>query len=242
VRVEAREYRYLMPRRVAGGVVSLEFVNAGREVHEFALARLSPGASYEAFRRELTDGDDEGPGSDLAQDIGGVPLLSPGKRVTVSRRLPPGTYVLVDYFPASDGRPHVERGMIRSFTVSGDSGRRLPRPDAVIVAGERRFRVPGLHSSRQVIELRNDSSEEREFQLTGLKPGKTRKAAEAWFNAGMKGPAPVVFPGGVHSVQPGESVFEGIELEPGVTYFLEDEQGSGQPSLSGEVPGAGLLR
>jgi len=225
VRVEAREYTYLMPERVKGGVVSLEFINGGLELHEFALARLAPGATFEEFRRELTDGDDEAPGAELARDVGGVPVLSPGQRATVTRRLAPGTYVLVDYVPAPDGRPHVEHGMIRSFTVADDSGRQLPRPNAVIVAGEKSFRVPALHAGRQTIELRNEASEEREFQLTGLKPGKTRKDAEAWFKSGLQGPAPVVFPGGMQSIPPRTSVFEEIELDQGVTYFLEDEHG-----------------
>jgi hypothetical protein len=225
VQVEAREYAYLMPDRIKGGVVSIEFVSAGKELHEFALARLAPGANFEDFRRELTDGDGEAPGPELAEDVGGVPGLSSGERVRVTRELEDGTYALVCYVPAPDGRPHIEHGMIRTFTIKGDSGYELPQADAVIVAHDKRFEIPILHPGRQTIELRNAAGEEREFQLMGLKPGKTRRDVDAWFEAGGTGPAPVTFPGGMQSVPPGTSVFEELHLEAGTTYYLEDEHG-----------------
>jgi hypothetical protein len=218
VRVDARGHSFFMPARVPGGVVSIDFVNRDRELHEYALARLTPRvATVEAFRRELTDGDDRPPGPELARDLGGVPVLSPGKHVTVTQSLAPGTYVLVCYLR---GTP-----MIRSFTVTGASARATARPGASIVAGQHRFDVPLLRSGRQTIELRNNATGEREFQLTGLKPGRTPREAETWFKTGGRGDAPVVFPGGFQSIPPGASVIETLELERGVTYFLEDEHG-----------------
>jgi hypothetical protein len=215
IRVEARAHRYVMPARIDGGIVSLEFVNGSRVLHEFALARLIPRTTtVAAFRRELTDDDGEPPS---ALDVGGIPVLGPGKHLTVTRRLAPGTYALVCYL---HGRP-----MVGSFTVTGASASATPRPDATIVARQHRFDVPVLHPGRQTIELRNEAAGEREFQLTGLKPGNTPKEAEAWFAAGAKGPAPVVFPGGLQSIPPGASVIENLELERGVTYLLEDEHG-----------------
>jgi len=168
----AREYAYVMPDRIVGGVVSMEFVNAGDELHEFALGRLAPGVTPEQARQELTDGDGD-PGPELVEDIGGVPFLTPGKRVTVTRKLSEGTYVLLCFIPAPDGRPHIEHGMIRSFKIEGDSGKDLPKPDAVIIARTARFDVPVLHAGRQTIELRNAAREDRGFVLMGLKPGKT---------------------------------------------------------------------
>ena len=225
VRVVAREYAYVMPDRIVGGVVSMEFVNAGDELHEFALGRLAPGVTPEQARQELTDGDGD-PGPELVEDIGGVPFLTPGKRVTVTRKLSEGTYVLLCFIPAPDGRPHIEHGMIRSFKIEGDSGKDLPKPDAVIIARTARFDVPVLHAGRQTIELRNAAREDRGFVLMGLKPGKTPKDVDAWFEAGGSGPAPVTFPGGIQSIPSGTSVFEELRLEAGTTYYLlEDEHG-----------------
>jgi hypothetical protein len=116
--------------------------------------------------------------------------------------------------------------MIRSFTVEGDSGRDRPKPDAVIVARTARFDVPVFHAGRQTIELRNAAAGDRGFVLMALKPGKTPKDADAWFEAGGKGPAPVTFPGGMQSIPPGTSVFEELVLEAGTAhYLLEDEHG-----------------
>lgn len=224
-RVEAREYAYVLPKRVEGGITSIEFANTGKQLHEFALGRLAPGASLAELRRELTDGDDEGPGEDLGEDVGGVPVLSPGRRVTVTRKLKPGTYVLACYIPGPGGKPHIEHGMIGSFQVVGDSKRAAPEPDALIVAGEKAFEVPKLRAGRQTIELRNAAREEREFQLGSPEPGKKLPDIERWFNQGMHGPAPIVFPGGMQSIPPGSSVYEELELEAGRTYFLTDEHG-----------------
>jgi hypothetical protein len=43
VRVEGREYAFVMPDRIKGGVVAMDFSNPGRELHEYSLSRLDPG-------------------------------------------------------------------------------------------------------------------------------------------------------------------------------------------------------
>jgi hypothetical protein len=224
-RIEAREYSYVLPAKIEGGVTSIEFANTGKEMHEFALGRLAPGATLAQFRRELTDGDDQAPGEDVARDVGGVPQLSPGRRVTVTRKLEPGTYVLLCYVPGPDGKPHIDYGMLGSFEVAGDSNHAPPKPDAVIVAGDKRFKVPKLNAGRQTIELRNAATREREFQLGSPEPGKTLPDVERWFDEGMRGPAPIVFPGGIQSIPAGSSVYQELELEAGRTYYLDDEHG-----------------
>ena len=225
VAVRGDEYAYLMPDRIEGGVVTMEFSNTGKELHEYALVRLAPGVALDDVRAELTDGDGDEPAPGLMTDVGGVPMLSPGRTVTVTRKLDEGTYVLLCFFPAPDGKPHIQHGMLRSFQVAGDSGNELPHPDAVIVAGEKRYEMPQLKAGRQTIELRNSANEEREFQLVGLVPGKTWKDTERWAQSGFRGPAPAIFPGGMQSIPPGTSVFEELDLEEGVEYLLTDEFG-----------------
>lgn len=225
VEVRGNEYAYAMPDRIEGGVVTMEFSNTGKEPHEYGLARLAPGAALEDVLAELTDDDGEAPGPELLTDAGGVPGLSPSKTVTVTRELPEGTYLLVCGLPAPDGRSHSQHGMLRSFEIARDSGNKLPKADAVIVAGEKRFEMPELKAGRQTIELRNSANEEREFQLIGLEPGKTFKDVERWAESGFQGPAPASFPGGMRSIPPGTSVFQDLELEAGRKYMLTDEHG-----------------
>jgi hypothetical protein len=182
VRVEGTEYAYVTPGSIEGGVVSMEFANTGEEPHEYAMGRLEPGKTLDDFRNELTAGGDEEPTSGV--DVGGVPLLSAGEQVTITRSLQPGTYVLVCFVPAPDGKTHFEHGMIGSFDVQDDSGEELPEPDATIVAQEDRYDVPELESGTQVVELRNAASEPREFNLIRLNPGKTIADGEQWFESG----------------------------------------------------------
>ena len=186
-RVEGTEYAFVTPSTIDGGVVSMEFANTGEEPHEFAMGRLQPGKTLADFREELTNGGDEEPTSSV--DVGGVPLLSPGEQVTITRSLEPGAYVLVCFVPAPDGKTHFQHGMISSFRAEGDSGAELPETDTAIVAQDDRFDVPELESGTQTIELRNAASGPREFNLVRLNPGRTIEDAEKWFASGSKGPA-----------------------------------------------------
>ena len=222
VRVEGTEYAYVIPSSVDGGVVSMEFANTGEELHEFAMGRLRPGKTLADFRDELTNGGDEEPTSSV--DVGGVPLLSAGEHVTITRSLEPGTYLLVCFVPAPDGKTHLQHGMIGSFQAEGDSGADLPEPDAAIVAQDDRYDVPELEAGTQIVELRNAASGPREFNLIRLNPGKTISDAEKWFGSGAKGPAPLAFLGAMQSIPPGTSVFLTLDLEAGQHYVVVENE------------------
>jgi hypothetical protein len=211
VRVEGTEYAYVMPDTVEGGVVSMDFANTGKEPHEFALGRLKAGKTVDDFRRELTDQNDEEPTS--AVDVAGVPLLSPGRELTITRSLQPGTYVFVCFVPAPDGKTHFDHGMIRSFQIEGDSGADVPDADGTIFARDDRYDVPELEAGTRTIELRNAASGEREFNLVRLNPGKTIEDAQKWFESGQKGPAPLVFLGALQSIPPQSSVLLTVDLD-----------------------------
>ncbi len=222
VRVEGSEYAFAVPDTIEGGVVSMEFANVGEEPHEYAMGRLAPGKTLADFRLELEDDNEENPTS--SADVGGVPLLSPGEQVTITRTLQPGTHVLICFFQAPDGKSHVEHGMIGSFEIEGDSGNELPEPDAAIVAQEDSFDVPELTAGTQTVELRNSASGEREFFLVGLNEGKTIADAESWFDSGLRGPAPLAFLGAMQSIPAATSVFLSIDLEAGRKYVVFDEE------------------
>jgi hypothetical protein len=195
-----------------------------------AMGRLQPGKTLDDFPAEPSTGDDEEPTSSV--DVGGVPLLSPDEQVTITRSLQPGTYVLICFVPAPDGKTHYEHGMIGSFEVEGDSGEELPEPDAAIVAQEDRYDVPELESGTQIVELRNAASEPREFNLLRLNPGKTIADASEWFESGMEGPAPLAFLGAMQSLPAGTSVFLTLDLESGQRYVLFEEENGFRAELT----------
>src|SRR3972149_5106500 len=103
--------------------------------------------------------------------------------------------------------------MKRQFRVVGVSGAELPEPDAVITATKTRFDIPPIEAGRRTIELRNESGEDREWNLTVYAPGKTSKDVETWGNNGLEGDAPATFFGAMQSIPSGSSVYLTLELE-----------------------------
>ena len=208
-----------MPDEIDGGVVSMRFRNTGKEPHEFALSRIDEGHTIDETVQDLLANEDV----PYATDIGGVPLLSPGDEITITRRLEPGTYGLLCFFPSPNGKPHVELGMKREFRVVGESSTTLPTPDAVITATANGYSVPEIEAGTHTIELRNESGKEPSWYLSVPQPGATAEDFEAWIEGGQKGEAPVRFVGAMQSFPSGESIFVTLDLEAGTTYRLEDD-------------------
>jgi hypothetical protein len=228
VRVEGRDYAFVMPDRIEGGVVAMDFSNPGRELHEYSLSRLDPGKTLNDVNEVLEKGE-EPPG--WVHDVGGVPVLTPGSRVRITRKLQPGNYLFLCFIPDPKGRAHHALGMKRLFEVAGDSGAKPPRTDGVIVAGEKAFRMPKIKAGRQTLELRNGASEPREFQLFGLRPGKSERDAQKFFaplekgrGFRVRGEPPLELLGAMQSIQPGTSVYLTAEFKRGWRYRLSDEE------------------
>ncbi len=224
VEVRGDEYAYVMPSRIEGGVVTMEFTNTGGELHEYALARLDPGKTSADVAAFLADPKSlEGGPPDWLTDIGGVPALSQDRTVSITRELAPGTYVLLCFVPAPDGRPHIAHGMVRTFEVGEPGGAELPEPDAVITATDKGFEIPALDAGEQTIELRNAAAAPREFYLYSPNPGVTLAAVEEWGEGGFKGEPRAVFLGAMQSIPPQTSVYLTVELKRNTRYVLFDE-------------------
>jgi uncharacterized cupredoxin-like copper-binding protein len=223
VSVKGTEYAFAVPDTVKGGVVTMRVSNIGREFHEYALGRLKEGKTFSDFEKELASGED--PSS--SDDIAGVPILSPGKEVTITRKLEPGNYVFLCGVPTAKGVPHFKLGMIKPFEVAGTSTADLPKPDATVTAREKAMAVPAMEAGEQTLELRNGASKPREFELLSLKPGKTFDEVKAMFE-GDRPPspkdAPATFLGAMQSIPPGSSVFLNVKLEAGKTYLFLDAE------------------
>lgn len=234
IEVKGAEYAFVMPDEVEGSVVSFKTSNIGKELHEFALGRLSQGKTLEDVKKRLAQGEGEPP--PWFQDVAGVPLLSPGEKITITRKLQPGTYVFLCFIPSPKGVPHYDLGMLKSFEIVGESGRELPQPDATITAEKGGYDIPALEAGPQTLELKNADTTEREFFMVRLEPGKTLEDIDAWGEGGFKGPAPGTFLGAMQTIPPGSSVFLDIDLEAGVPYTLMDTSGN-LPIVATFTPG-----
>jgi uncharacterized cupredoxin-like copper-binding protein len=219
VSVKGTEYAFALPDRVEGEIVKMRFSNIGRELHEWGLGRLAEGTKLSDVKNELARG-----GEDLrgVEDVGGVPPMSPGQDITITRKLPEGRYVFICFLPSPRGVPHYELGMIKDFEVAGTSKTELPEPDATVTAREKALELPALKAGEQTLELKNSASKPREFNLLALEPGKDLKDVEAWGEGGFKGKAPATILGAMNSIPPGESVFLDVKLEAGKRYLLGD--------------------
>lgn len=228
IRVEGRDYAFVMPDRIMGGVVAMDFSNLGSELHEYSLSRLDPGKTLVDVNEVLAKGE-EPPG--WVHDIGGVPVLTPGAQIRITRKLQPGNYLFLCFIPDPKGRPHASLGMKRLFKVAGDSGAKSPPTDGVIVAGEKAFSMPTIKAGRQTLELRNGASKPREFNLIGLRPGKTEGDAQKFFaplekgrGFRVRGEPPLDLLGAMQSIEPGTSVYLTAEFKRGWSYRISDEE------------------
>ena len=219
VDVSAKEYAFDGPAKVTGGVVEMRFTNTGGLPHEFAFARIEEGKT-EADIKAVIDSGEEPP--EWAEDVAGVPGLSPGQSITVTRTLEPGSYVFLCFFPDAEGTPHANLGMYELFTIAGDTGEALPEPDATITATDDGLQVPALTSGKQTVQFENGGTEPHELVLAAFEAGKGIKDVDRWFGSGYQGEPPVTFLGGMQTIPASESVFLAIDLEPGVEYTALD--------------------
>jgi uncharacterized cupredoxin-like copper-binding protein len=221
ITITATEYAYDMPDRVDGGVTKMNFVNEGAAPHEFGLTRLGQGKTLADLDAVLQAGKEP---PSWAHDVAGVPPMTTGAEISITRDLEPGTYAFLCFIPIKGGKTHYDLGMKHEFTVEGDSGEEPPEADGVITADEGSFDVPEVTAGSQTLELRDEASEPREFNLASPNPGKTRADANAWFRSGFSGPAPLQLLGAMQSIPPDTSVFLTADFEAGRTYVVSDEE------------------
>ncbi len=221
--VQGDEYAFVMPDEGQAGVVTFDISNTGEELHEYALGKLDEGRTLADVQDFLESGQEEPP--DWFTDVGGVPLLTQGEELSLTRELDEGTYVFLCFIESPNGEPHVSLGMLKAFELTGDSGRELPEPDAVVSATPGAYEIPSIEAGRRTLELRNADDTEREFFLVALEPGIDLDDLDRFFEEGEQGEPPAVFHGAMQTIPPGTSVFVDIDLEEGVEYTLVDTSG-----------------
>ncbi|MEX2246965.1 MAG: hypothetical protein WEC75_09785 [Dehalococcoidia bacterium] len=219
VRVTATEYAFAMPDEIEGGLVTFDVSNDGEQLHEWALGKVDEGKTIEDVRAAAQAGEEPPP---WLEDIGGIPMIDPGHGERLTRRLEPGSYVYLCFMPGPDGTPHVMLDMIKMFTVTEASDAEAPDADAVITATDDGYEVPEIASGSQTLELKNSGTTPHEFLFVAYDEGKTLDDVGAWFEGGLQGDSPAAFVGGIHTVQPGESVYVTLDLTAGTTYTVID--------------------
>jgi hypothetical protein len=220
VRVEATDSTFEMPEHIEGGLVTMEFVNAGEHVHEWALGRLREGRTLEDLRAELATGDILN--LESIEDVGGVPAMTPGATLRLARELGPGQYAFFCSMPASPRLAYFQLGMVRGFEVAGTSDAGPPKVDGTITVRGDSIEVPAIEAGSPTLALENAAGGVRELKLLSLRPGKKPADLEAWFGDRFVGEPPADMLGVLGKLEPGETAYATIAFEAGRTYHLFD--------------------
>src|SRR5690606_31636245 len=106
------DYSVAIPEGFDGGDVVVR--NEGREDHELILMRFDDGKGLP----DLLAWQEAGmPAERPFGYAGGTGTIPPGAEIWTSLDLEPGDYIALCVIPGPDGAPHVEMGMLTSFTI-----------------------------------------------------------------------------------------------------------------------------
>jgi uncharacterized cupredoxin-like copper-binding protein len=146
--------------------------------------------------------------------------------------LEPGNYAALCVIPASDGIPHVAKGMSASFVVVPSETRTaMPSADVALTLTDYDFKFSTpLTAGEHVIEVRTDAPQPHEVVIIQLAPGKTLDDMMGWV-AKPIGPPPGTPIGGTVGLTPGRANTIALNLEPGeyaLVCFLPDHK-DGKP-------------
>ncbi|MEF8866773.1 MAG: hypothetical protein V5A20_13530 [Salinibacter sp.] len=238
------DYAFGTPDSIPSGWVTFQMENVGEETHEFTLARLPQGKTYEDARgiieladsleQRLVEGtiDSTAYGKavqqvipeweDEAESVGGGGPLGPGQTARATLRLKPGRYVISCLISSPNGRTHSFRGMNRGITVTEDSsGAEPPEADVTLRSAGREVSVEGQpRPGEQTVALRVEE------------PPEDLESPYNWAFVAPFGPETSVeelrerdftdedlhataFRGGVGRVPAGQTRYFTVDLEPG---------------------------
>lgn len=224
VTVTATDYKLAVPASIPAGVVTLQLVNHGKELHQAQLVRLADGKTMADLEAALKQA---GPPPSWATFVGGPNAVVPGQESASTSELTPGSYVALCLIPGPDGVPHVMKGMAQPFQVTGSSGQAaLPAAQDTIRLVDYAFELSRpLTAGHHTILVVNGGPQTHELVLLRMTPGKTVKDFGAWVDAGMKGPPPAMPMGGVAALENGDQSVLSVDLpsgEYGLVCFVPD--------------------
>ena len=227
ITVTATDYKLEMPARIPGGLVTLDLVNHGQELHQAQLVRLEDGKTAADFEAAMKR---PGPPPAWAKFVGGPNAVAPRQETASTSVLAPGHYVAVCLIPGPDEIPHLMKGMIQPFEVTpgaSAAGDVLPAAQDTVRLVDYSFEFSRpLTAGRHTIVVENAGPQPHELVLLRLAPGKTLQDFGTWATTGqMKGPPPAMPLGGIGVMnRDGRGEFS-VELTPGeygVICFVPD--------------------
>jgi hypothetical protein len=225
ITLNAGDFAFAGPSEAPAGLVTVTMTNNGAEPHHAQLVKLNDGVTMAEFEEALQSGDPNATGP-LAGFVGGPAVVGPGASSRVILRLEVGQYVALCFVPSPDGVPHLAKGMVFPFSVTGeDEGAPDPPADAAVTLLDYSFELPGrVAAGPQVWNVANQGAEAHELVIYRPAPELTADelvalltAAESPPGTGTGAPAeqPFVAVGGMQALSGGRSGWVVLDLEPG---------------------------
>jgi uncharacterized cupredoxin-like copper-binding protein len=219
VTIEVTDYAFLsLPPTIPAGLTTIRLVNKGSTLHHLQLNRLREGREVREMIRDFVPGK---PLPGYMSGSGGPSAAWAGQTIEATMVLEPGTYGVICWVPAADGKLHLQKGMIGQLTVGPASGASiaramLPAPDIVITAFDYNYKIDkAITAGRRTIRFVNAGPQNHEFVLVRLAKGKTVKDAQAWAERGQTGEQPGTMLSGVAAIAPGGAAHVTNVFEPG---------------------------
>jgi hypothetical protein len=215
ITIKTHDYSFEAPAQIEAGLVSIRLENEGQEPHHVQLVRLNDGVTMEQLQAKLQQGPEAA--LPLVTLDGGPGVVPSGKSQQVTVELTPGYYVLLCFVPSPDGIPHLAKGMVAPLEVVSGAEREVSEPKAngLVRMLDFSFVLPTeIKTGPQVWKVSNDGQQPHEIALIKLAQGKTMADVQAFMQAPTGAP-PFEDAGGLQGIDPGESAWLNLDLQPG---------------------------
>lgn len=227
VHVTATDYAFQAPDTLPSGVTTFHLMNQGKEAHHVVLLKVS----FADFQKANPAGP---PPPDLVV-LGGPNAAPPGGTAEATVDLTPGSYTMVCFIPAADGKMHLMKGMARALEVTqGTSTAAMPVADVTIKLSDYAFEITGpLTAGRHVVRIEDAGPQMHELVLVKLEPGKTVQQMAAWLEKPV-GPPPGSLLNGASPMTVGVANTTTLDLTPGdygLICFVPDAK-DGKPHIA----------
>jgi len=197
VTVTAADYRFDAPNSVPAGLVTIDLVNHGKEMHQAQIVKLEDGKTVADLAKALAS---QGPPPSWIKFVGGPNGVAPGGEAHATSALAPGNYAFLCFIPSPDGKMHAAKGMVHPFRVTAGSSAAAadaPHGDVTMTLADYTFTLSQpLTAGRHTILVENSGPQPHEVVLLKLAPGKKAEDFGKWAET-MKGPPPAEPLGGV---------------------------------------------
>jgi uncharacterized cupredoxin-like copper-binding protein len=231
-------YAFEAPQSIEAGLADIEFKNSGKLEHEAQLIKIEGNHTIEQALKAFDKVLQGGAAADWFRARGGVGTIAPGASATITQRLEPGSYVILDSGEPEgrDVQPHYRQGAVAELTVTGDAtDAKLPDADATITAAEYQFTPSGaLKAGKNTIEFRNAGAQWHHLIISRINPGSTIDDVKREIETEKGPPIAEVNAEETAVIDGGEAQLTEVDLTPGsyaLLCFIPDRAG-GPPHVA----------